>query len=45
MGYELGDNALEDAFNRFKALADRKKARLDEESRRWRRGDRHPQDA
>src|SRR5438094_3249638 len=25
LGYELGDNALEDAFNRFKALADRKK--------------------
>ncbi|SDZ77444.1 2-isopropylmalate synthase [Rubrimonas cliftonensis] len=25
MGYELGENALEDAFVRFKALADRKK--------------------
>ena len=23
LGYELGDNALEDAFTRFKALADR----------------------
>lgn len=25
MGFELGDNALEDAFNRFKDLADKKK--------------------
>jgi 2-isopropylmalate synthase len=25
LGYELGDNALEDAFNRFKDLADKKK--------------------
>ena len=31
MGYELGDNALEDAFNRFKALADRKKHVYDED--------------
>ncbi len=28
LGYELGDNALEDAFRRFKDLADRKKHRL-----------------
>jgi 2-isopropylmalate synthase len=31
MGYNLGDNALEDAFNRFKALADRKKHVYDED--------------
>jgi 2-isopropylmalate synthase len=31
LGYELGDNAFEDAFNRFKALADRKKVIWDED--------------
>ena len=31
MGYELGENALEDAFNRFKALCDRKKDVYDED--------------
>ena len=31
MGYELGENALEDAFNRFKALCDRKKHVYDED--------------
>jgi 2-isopropylmalate synthase len=31
MGYDLGENALEDAFNRFKALADRKKHVYDED--------------
>jgi 2-isopropylmalate synthase len=31
LGFELGDNALEDAFNRFKALADRKKHVYDED--------------
>lgn len=31
LGYELGDNAFEDAFNRFKALADRKKHIYDED--------------
>jgi 2-isopropylmalate synthase len=31
MGYEPGENALEDAFNRFKALADRKKHIYDED--------------
>ncbi|MBZ8135245.1 2-isopropylmalate synthase [Afifella sp. IM 167] len=31
MGYELGENAFEDAFNRFKALADRKKHVFDED--------------
>jgi 2-isopropylmalate synthase len=31
LGYELGDNALEDAFNRFKALADKKKHIYDED--------------
>jgi 2-isopropylmalate synthase len=31
LGYELGDNALEDAFTRFKALADRKKHVYDED--------------
>jgi len=31
LGYELGDNAIEDAFNRFKALADRKKQVYDED--------------
>src|SRR5690349_3393510 len=31
LGYSLGDNALEDAFNRFKALADRKKHVYDED--------------
>jgi len=31
MGYELGENALQDAFNRFKDLADRKKIVYDED--------------
>lgn len=31
LGFELGDNAFEDAFNRFKALADRKKHVYDED--------------
>eukprot|EP01036_Dinobryon_divergens_P037263 gene37263-48714_t len=31
LGYELGDNAVEDAFTRFKALADRKKHVYDED--------------
>jgi hypothetical protein len=31
LGYELGDNALQDAFKRFKALADRKKHVYDED--------------
>ena len=31
LGYELGDNQLEDAFARFKALADRKKHFYDED--------------
>ena len=31
MGYDLGDNQFEDAFNRFKALADRKKHVYDED--------------
>ncbi|MFM9976248.1 MAG: 2-isopropylmalate synthase, partial [Beijerinckiaceae bacterium] len=31
LGYELGDNAIEDAFTRFKALADRKKHVYDED--------------
>ncbi|MBV1693267.1 MAG: 2-isopropylmalate synthase, partial [Hyphomicrobiales bacterium] len=31
MGYELGENQFEDAFNRFKALADRKKHVYDED--------------
>ncbi|RUP10766.1 2-isopropylmalate synthase [Hyphomicrobium sp.] len=31
LGYTLGDNAMEDAFNRFKALADRKKHIYDED--------------
>ncbi len=31
LGYEPGDNALEDAFTRFKALADRKKHIYDED--------------
>jgi 2-isopropylmalate synthase len=31
LGYHLGENALEDAFNRFKALADRKKQIYDED--------------
>ena len=31
LGYELGDNALEDAFTRFKTLADRKKHVYDED--------------
>ncbi len=31
MGYELGDNQLEDAFTRFKALTDRKKHVYDED--------------
>ena len=42
LGYELGDNALEDAFNRFKALADRKKHVYDEDlGGAGGRGDRH----
>ena len=31
MGYELGDNALEEAFRRFKDLADKKKEVFDED--------------
>ena len=31
LGYELGENALEDAFARFKDLADRKKIVYDED--------------
>jgi 2-isopropylmalate synthase len=31
LGYEIGENQLEDAFNRFKALADRKKHVYDED--------------
>jgi 2-isopropylmalate synthase len=31
LGYELGDNALNDAFERFKALADKKKEIFDED--------------
>jgi 2-isopropylmalate synthase len=31
LGYALGDNAIEDAFTRFKALADRKKNVYDED--------------
>jgi 2-isopropylmalate synthase len=31
LGYTLGDNAMEDAFNRFKALADKKKHVYDED--------------
>jgi 2-isopropylmalate synthase len=31
LGYELGDNALNEAFERFKALADRKKEVFDED--------------
>ncbi|MCI5048741.1 MAG: 2-isopropylmalate synthase [Rickettsiales bacterium] len=31
LGYQLGDNALEDAFNRFKELADKKKDVYDED--------------
>ena len=31
LGYELGDNALNDAFIRFKALADKKKEIFDED--------------
>jgi len=31
LGYDLGDNALADAFNRFKELADRKKEVFDED--------------
>ena len=31
LGYDLGDNALEDAFHRFKDLADRKKHVFDED--------------
>jgi 2-isopropylmalate synthase len=33
MGYDLGENALQDAFVRFKALADRKKEVFDEDLR------------
>jgi 2-isopropylmalate synthase len=35
LGFKLADNQLEDAFVRFKALADRKKQIYDETSRRW----------
>ncbi len=31
LGYELGENALEDAFHRFKALADKKKEIFEED--------------
>ena len=31
LGYEIGDNQLNDAFQRFKALADRKKVVYDED--------------
>ena len=31
LGYDLGDNALADAFNRFKEIADRKKEVFDED--------------
>ena len=31
LGYDLGENALNDAFNRFKDLADRKKDVYDED--------------
>ena len=31
LGYELGENALQDAFSRFKSLADRKKTVYDED--------------
>ncbi|MFY9658249.1 MAG: 2-isopropylmalate synthase [Methylocystis sp.] len=31
LGYDLGDNALQDAFNRFKDLADRKKVVYDDD--------------
>jgi 2-isopropylmalate synthase len=31
LGYHLGDNSLEDAFNRFKALADKKKHVYDDD--------------
>jgi 2-isopropylmalate synthase len=31
LGYDLGDNAIEDAFSRFKDLADRKKEVFDED--------------
>jgi len=31
LGYDLGDNQLQDAFDRFKALADRKKEVFDED--------------
>src|SRR5690606_15543840 len=31
LGYDLGENALEDAFKRFKDLADRKKVVYDED--------------
>jgi len=31
LGFEIGDNALEDAFNRFKDLADKKKEIYDED--------------
>ena len=31
LGYELGDNAFQDAFNRFKELADKKKLVFDED--------------
>ncbi|NWG46553.1 MAG: 2-isopropylmalate synthase [Alphaproteobacteria bacterium] len=31
LGYELGDNALQDAFNRFKTLADKKREIFDDD--------------
>ena len=31
LGYDLGDNAIEEAFNRFKSLADRKKDVFDDD--------------
>ena len=34
LGYDLGDNAVEDAFRRFKDLADRKKDVFDEDIHR-----------
>ena len=41
LGYDLGDNALEDAFNRFKALADRKSTSTTRTWRPWSTRDRH----
>ena len=31
LGYDLGDNAFQDAFRRFKALADKKREVFDED--------------